>query len=57
MYNKDGTRLQNKGVNLIVCLIFCLNIKVIYVRHTQLAVYSVADFVQKIGQLTLFKLF
>jgi hypothetical protein len=21
MYNKDGTRLQNKGVNLIVCLI------------------------------------
>ena len=22
MYNKDGTRLQNKGVNLIVCLIF-----------------------------------
>ena len=22
MYNKDDTRLQNKGVNLIVCLIF-----------------------------------
>jgi hypothetical protein len=22
VYNKDGTRLQNKGVNLIVCLIF-----------------------------------
>jgi hypothetical protein len=22
MYSKDGTRLQNKGVNLIVCLIF-----------------------------------
>jgi hypothetical protein len=22
MYNKDGTRLQNKGVNLIVYLIF-----------------------------------
>jgi hypothetical protein len=22
MYNKDGTRLQNKGFNLIVCLIF-----------------------------------
>ena len=22
MYNKDGTRLKNKGVNLIVCLIF-----------------------------------
>jgi hypothetical protein len=22
MYNKDGIRLQNKGVNLIVCLIF-----------------------------------
>ena len=34
MYNKDGTRLQNKGVNLIVCLTLCLNIKVIYVRYT-----------------------
>ena len=33
------------------------NIKVIYVRHTHLTVYSVTDFVQKIGQLTLFKLF
>jgi hypothetical protein len=29
-----------------------LNIKVIYVRHTHLTVYSVKDFVQKIGQLT-----
>ena len=55
MYNKDGTRLQNKGVNLIVSHI--LNIKVIYVRHTHLTVYSVTDFVQKQGQLILFKLF
>ena len=55
MYNKDGTRLQNKGVNLIVSHILIIN--VIYVQHTHLTVYSVTDFVQKIGQLTLFKLF
>jgi hypothetical protein len=28
-----------------------------YVQHTHLTVYSVTDFVQKIDQLTLFKLF
>jgi hypothetical protein len=55
MYNKDGTRLQNKGVNLIVCLIFWTLKWFMYDTH--LTVYSVTDFVQKIGQITLFKLF
>ena len=55
MYIKDGTRLQNKGVNLIVCLIFWTLKWFMYDTH--LTVYSVTDFVQKIGQLTLVKLF
>jgi hypothetical protein len=56
MYNKDGgTRLQNKGVNLIVCLI-CLTLKW-FMYDTLTSPFSVTDFVQKMGQLTLFKLF
>ena len=55
MYNKDGTRLQNKGVNLIVCLIFWTLKWFMY--DTLTSPFTVTDFVQKIGQLTLFKLF
>jgi hypothetical protein len=39
MYNKDGTRLQDKG-GYFNCLSHILNIKVIYVRHTHLTVYK-----------------
>ena len=53
--NMDGTRLQNKGVNLIVCLIF-LTLKW-FMYDTLTSPFSVTDFVQKMGQLTLFKLF
>ena len=56
MYNKDGTRLQNKGVNLIVCLIFWTLKWLKWFMYDTLTVYSVTDFVQKIGQ-TLSKLF
>jgi hypothetical protein len=37
MYTKDGTRLQNKGVNLIVCLIFW-TLRWFILRHTHLTV-------------------
>jgi hypothetical protein len=56
MYNKDGTRLQNKGVTLIVCLIFWTLKWLKWFMYDTLTVYSVTDFVQKIGQ-TLSKLF
>jgi hypothetical protein len=49
--------LSEKNRFQLNCLSHILNIKVIYVRHTRLTVYSVTDFVQKLGKLTLFKLF
>jgi hypothetical protein len=43
MYNKDGTRLQNKGVNLIVCLIFWTLKWLKWFMYDTLTVYSVTD--------------
>ena len=57
MYNKNGTRLQNKGVNLIVCLIFWTLKWFTCDTLTSPLTVSQIYFVQKIGQLTFFKLF